>query len=234
MEPVDLLLTVPAQTDAAARAAEELEPGSPVPSCPGWDVETLVGHLGGVHRWAAHLIATGSLAPERPSARPPGGAETIGWLREGAAELVALGRDKGPDAPAWNFAGHGATSAFWFRRMAHETAAHRWDLEAAAGTARPVPADLASDGIDELLTLMLPRRRIEGLTGTLHIHCTDVAGEWTIDLATFETKPGHAKGDAALRGPASDLLLRLLNRAGGGESLGDERVLTQWHDSVHF
>jgi hypothetical protein len=53
------------------------------------------------------------------------------------------------------------------------------------------------------------------LGGSVHLHCTDVDGEWLLtadadgtDVVTRE----HAKGDAAMRGPAHDLLLVLWRR----------------------
>ena len=39
--------------------------------------------------------------------------------------------------------------------MAHETSIHRRDVESAVGATTPVAADLAVDGIDEVLALML-------------------------------------------------------------------------------
>ncbi|MEV4286740.1 maleylpyruvate isomerase N-terminal domain-containing protein [Nonomuraea bangladeshensis] len=48
------------------------------------------------------------------------------------------------------------TVGFWIRRMALETVVHRIDAELAAGTpVTPVPDDLAADGVDEILTVML-------------------------------------------------------------------------------
>jgi predicted lipid carrier protein YhbT len=50
---------------------------------------------------------------------------------------------------------------------------------------------------------------------TLHIHCTDTDGEWLLRLTAdgIELERAHAKGDAALRGAASDLLLAVWHRA---------------------
>ncbi|MFH8369367.1 maleylpyruvate isomerase family mycothiol-dependent enzyme [Streptomyces sp. NPDC018031] len=44
--------------EAAARTAAEAPTGGAplVPSCPGWSVADLIGHLGGVHRFVAHVI----------------------------------------------------------------------------------------------------------------------------------------------------------------------------------
>ncbi len=234
MEPTDLLCTVPEQTAAAAAAGGAIGLDAHVPSCPGWDVRSVFGHLGAVHRWATHLIGTGSMELGRPSGDRPTDDEIVPWLRRGASELVAVGQAKGPDAPVGNWTDAPPNAAFWFRRMAHETAVHCWDVRSAGGDPTPIPAGLASDGIDELLSVVLPRRKPEGLAGTLHVHCTDVPGEWTVDLATFITRPEHTKADAAIRGAASDLLLRLLNRTEGGEAFGDARILSQWASSVRF
>ena len=80
---------------------------------------------------------------------------------------------------------------------------------------------LAADGIDEWLHLFLPRRPLpEGQAPwTLHLHGTDdpapaAGGEWLVrfgrDGAVITQE--HAKGDVAVRGPVSDLLLLLWNR----------------------
>ncbi len=156
------------------------------------------------------------------------------WLEDGADALVARCSERGAEAPAWNWTDEPPTVAFWMRRMAHETAVHAWDAAASAGVATPIEPGLAADGIDELLTVIWKRRRPRGLSGTLHLHCTDTPGEWTIDLPTFTTARGHTKADAALRGPASDLLLRILNRGGGGEVFGDPSILAEWSASVRF
>ena len=49
------------------------------------------------------------------------------------------------------------------------------------------------------------------LPGTVHLHCTDVDGEWFVH-PDGRVEPIHAKGDVALRGAASDLLLALYSR----------------------
>jgi hypothetical protein len=118
--------------------------------------------------------------------------------------------------------------------MANEVAVHAWDARAAAGKPEPIEAELAADAIDEWLTVMGPMRPPEGLSGTLHILCTDAAGDWTVDLASFTTEGGGAPADAELRGPASGILLRLLSRSDEGELTGDPGVFAQWGEKVHF
>jgi hypothetical protein len=120
--------------------------------------------------------------------------------------------------------------------MAQETSMHRWDAEAAAGDSHPIDADLAVDGVDEFLDGFLPRslrRRPDAdLGGSLHLHCTDRPGEWLVRIATgtVDVRRVHDKGDAALRGTASDLLLWLWARAGVDrlEAFGDPGVVDRW------
>jgi hypothetical protein len=55
----------------------------------------------------------------------------------------------------------------------------------------------------------------EPVAGSVHLHCGDVAGEWTVREADagFVGVREHSKGDCALRGSASDILLALWRRA---------------------
>ena len=48
----------------------------------------------------------------------------------------------------------------------------------------------------------------------MHLHCTDADGEWLLrfDPDGFTFTREHAKGDVAVRGPASDLMLYLVGR----------------------
>lgn len=212
----------------AALAADALE--LPVPTCPGWTVARLVGHLGRVHTWATGFLAAGPDATGDVSTgdRPPEGAALLPWYRERLDGLLAeLDRHEPGDA-ARSFVGAG-TAAFWSRRQAHELAIHRWDAEhaIAPGAASPIDPALAADGIDEWLEVFVPRflaRREEvvpvGLVGaTVHLHCTDEGrtaggGEWLVRVTEHgcDVERAHAKGDAALRGPASDLFLAVWHR----------------------
>jgi hypothetical protein len=64
-------------------------------------------------------------------------------------ELAAYARRSGADREV---------SAFWVRRMAHETAMHRIDADLAVRrTPTAMPVELAVDGVDELLTTFLAR-----------------------------------------------------------------------------
>lgn len=229
---------------AALGAAAALDTSARVPGCPDWDVAALVGHTGVIHRWVAEILRT--RAQERPSRRgfapPEGGPAVLEWYSAGLDLLVRALEDTGPDAAVWNWARPTAPSAFWFRRMAQETAVHRWDAESATGTPEPVAQDLAVDGIAELLESFLPLLPAAGpppdLGGSLHVHTTDTEGEWTVrpGPGRLEVEQGHGRGDAAVRGAASDLLLALWGRPVFDrlETFGDPSVVERWRELVRF
>ncbi len=241
VEPPDLLATVP--TSSASLAAAALEAGleTPVPSCPDWTVERLVRHTGTVLRYVGKVVETGGPFDPKGLPRPPAGSLVLQWFEEMAGRTVAALATKDPADELWNWAGQPPVTAFWQRRMAHELAMHAADAALAAGRVAQIEPGLAADGIDELLTVLLPAKVGAGGTdlsgvGTLHIHCTDRDGEWLVapSEGSVEVTRVHAKGDAALRGPASEVLLRLCNRGGGGEVVGEPSVVTTFTERFRF
>ncbi len=195
---------------------------APVSSCPGWDLGRLIGHLGRVHRMALAVISTGAMSPAAPAdlAAPPDDHGALrAYFSESAAQLVHDLSTTPLDAPCWTFLRTGDVTAFWHRRMAQEHAIHRYDAELAVNDPHPIPVDLAIDGVKEYFTLanlrVLPKRPDFVLGGTLHLHTTDSPdGEWMIEQSgsSLVTSHGHGKGDAAVRGTSSDLLLALWGR----------------------
>ncbi|MEZ5151609.1 maleylpyruvate isomerase family mycothiol-dependent enzyme [Rhodococcus zopfii] len=213
----------------------------PVPTCPGWSVERLVGHVGRVHRRAATWLATGGGSSEIET--PPAPEHLADWVRRGLDDLLAAQRAVDPErtVETWDGPRH---SAFWMRRMAIETALHRVDAELAVGHATPIDTALALDGVDELFEVIVPHRGTGDLHRggqTIHLHATDPgvgagAGEWLLTLGAdaVTVDHAHAKGDVAVRGSASDLLLLLWNRvdSAGFEVFGDRAILERWRSAV--
>jgi uncharacterized protein (TIGR03083 family) len=206
----------------ALGAAAAADLSAPVPAAPGWDTAELLRHIGMIHGRTSVILRTGTM--ERPSRRngmlpdPPEG-DVVEWYRETLAGLVAdLRSIEDPDRPVYAFAPGHERAGFWPRRMAQETAVHRVDAEQAVG--RPVgaiEAAFAADGIDELFAIFVPALgsgRSPGDGRTVHLHATDTDGEWLIrfDEGELSVQVGHAKGDAAVRGPAGELLLWLWGR----------------------
>ena len=194
----------------------------PVPWVPEWTARDLVGHLGTVHRWATAILRaghTGRPAPEATQTPPDDGL--LDWYAAGLTELIAILRTTPADAPAWHMSPTAdKTAASWARRQAHELVVHRMDLEAAAGVP-PAPVDpaLAEDGVDELLTVIVPRwAHTEPLTSAdaaIAVTCTDTGRTWSVRVQRGSvTVRADRVGteDAHLQGDAAQLLLRLWGR----------------------
>jgi uncharacterized protein (TIGR03083 family) len=221
-------------------AAVDAGAGRPVTACPGWDVAALAAHTGSVFRWAGEIVRT--RATERVSREPatPAGSELAPWLVAGADEVAVAIAATDPDTPMWTM-GPPRNARYWGRRQAEEALVHRWDAEQAVrGDPEPLDADLAADGVAEMLGSFVPRlHRRAGVTGdgeSFHFHRTDGPGEWLVRFgpAGAEVSAEHAKGDIALRGSAEDLLLVLWRRrsAAALEVFGDRDLLRRWEELV--
>lgn len=237
MEPYDLLAALARDGEAFADVCADADLTLPVPPCPGWSLADLVWHLAEVHHFWRTIVDEQRdtwEGYEQPT-RPPDNA-LVDFYRDGLEATVTVLAAAHPQQANWTWS-HQRDAGFVMRRMAHETAVHLVDANAALGRPHAVAADLASDGIDEFLFHFLrPGATVtETLGGSVHIHCTDVAGEWTVRPAAAGAGSGnesgdesadvddasggemvvtreHSKGDAALRGAATDLLLVLWRR----------------------
>ncbi|EFC84874.1 maleylpyruvate isomerase family mycothiol-dependent enzyme [Parafrankia sp. EUN1f] len=192
-----------------------------VPGCPGWDCRRLVSHVSRLYTVTARHLPRGMTAePERVPAPPRDDTELTAYYRKAVADVLAALRDVDPATPAWTFTAHitPGLASFWPRRLANETLVHAWDAASAFGEPPDFVPEQAADAVDEVLTLLLPAARAVGISppgeGTAHVHLTDITGEWLVRFAgpaaTVTTE--HAKGDAALRGPAGPVLLALWGR----------------------
>lgn len=212
----------------------------PVAACPDWTVADLVGHLGGVYSWAALVAGAGGDRPVVERESPPSDPDRLdAWFREQRAAVLDALTGHEPGEPAWVFVRpEPGTVGWWRRRQAMETAVHLHDMEQAVGSPGTMEAELAADGADEVLTEILPyylsRRPVPDLKGSLHLHATDTAGEWSVDFSVSPAAVSreHVKADTALRGPAAGLFLWLWNRQdaeqAGLEVFGDRAALDAW------
>jgi uncharacterized protein (TIGR03083 family) len=206
-----------------------------VESCEGWTMADLLGHLTRVYRMVTSVLETNEV-PERRS-EDDADADPAARFSESFDALLATMAVTDPGVERWNWSVGPQEASFWWRRMAHETAVHRWDAESAFGECAPIEADLAADGIDEWFDAHVrsdaadPDNPGDAL-GTIHVHCADVDGEWWASLTDrrLDLERAHRKGDVAVRGDASDLLLVLWGRADPStvEVMGDDQVLRSW------
>ncbi|GAA3826840.1 maleylpyruvate isomerase family mycothiol-dependent enzyme [Sphaerisporangium flaviroseum] len=229
------------------RVAGDADPAAEVPTCPGWTMTKLLKHLGLTQRWAGHIVENRLQVPipfrQVPVTLPDDDKGYPRWLGEGAVSLVATLRAAGADTAVWSW-GPDQRSGFWARRMLHEGTVHRADAEITCGIEPRIDTRIAIDGIDELLDNLSAAPwisdRLKELSGkgeTLHFHATDVgtgSGEWMVTLRPegFTWEHGHGKGNVAVRGSASDLILLLYGRLKPSdqrfELFGDDDLLARW------
>ncbi|WP_214412236.1 maleylpyruvate isomerase N-terminal domain-containing protein [Sphaerisporangium fuscum] len=224
-------------------AVAEADPAARVPSCPDWTAADLADHVAKVYLHKTECIRLGAF----PEEYPPGvlDADPLVSLDRCHAALTGQFAAHSPADHAATWHEPDQTVGFWIRRMAQETVIHRVDAELVAGRpVSPIPADLAIDGIDEVLKLFLGY-------GSAH---------WKDDMGTLLDKPderplsvftGHhawrvvatpagvevsdaASGfdaDALISGEPGPLLLWLWNRADDDAVRldGDRALLEQFH-----
>jgi uncharacterized protein (TIGR03083 family) len=189
-----------------------------VASCPGWSTYDLVVHLGNVHGWAATIVETGARAAEQDDAprsrRPRTAAE---WYAAKAEDLCQVLRLVPPDRPCWNFVDGAGLVSFWPRRQLHETTIHRVDLELACGRDPSLAPDVATDGVSEVLGVLVRRMHARGHTARLAeplaLRATDTGSTWVVVPRTgpplMEQTPATPDVRDRVEAPA-DVLYRLL------------------------
>jgi uncharacterized protein (TIGR03083 family) len=242
---------------AAAAAPQDLD--RPVPACAGWSIRDLLRHIGYVHRWATGYVTERhtQMMPRLDEAailgQPIPDDALLAWFRAGHAALVQALAAADPGLDCWTFLpGAASPLAFWTRRQAHETTVHRVDVQlAAAGPGDPVPADpvpaeLAADGIDELLLGFARRGARRGpLSDPARALFVLADGyQWVARMGPERAElergwPGQAAGpgDCTVAGPAADVYLVLWNRRDPGDLpglrlTGDPGVLDHWRRGV--
>ena len=228
-----------ADGDALAAAIDGADLSASVPACPDWSLADLVGHVGTVHVWvSACLVSDPDARPPRFNElpAPPADDQLHDWYVDVHRRMTDALAAAPLDRPVPSWAGR-QTVGWWLRRQAHETVVHRWDAESAVTTPRPFASELGIDGVDEFIEVVLPAlgARAGGDGGTIHLHATDGAdgaGEWLLTLTPdgVEATNGHAKGDVAVRGTASDLDLLLWGRRSLDdlEVFGDAELFSSW------
>jgi uncharacterized protein (TIGR03083 family) len=220
-------------------AAQRAGWDAPVPGT-GWDVRRLVTHIGGVHRWAADIVttasATGDTAAGRAVGTGPSDDELVEWFQNGHAALVETLRSAPEDLECFTFLPADSARHFWARRQAHETAIHRVDAEAAAGTCTQFDASFAQDGIAEILTGFAHRRsNAIATTATIGLDAGD-GPSWLIRLGGERTEAAESEElvgtDVTIRGLSSDLYCWLWNRSSEAVVDGDEKIAALWATNV--
>jgi uncharacterized protein (TIGR03083 family) len=231
-----------AEVARLATVASGLDPARTVVSCPEWTVRDLVTHVGRGHRWAATLVAERRTAPGEfgTAGAPTDPADWAGWLTGGADGLVEAIRETGADHPVWTWQ-RDPTAGFWLRRMLHDLIVHRFDAELTAGGPGPIGADLAADGVDDMLGCLavIGRATLAGAGETLRFEAVDHPAGWLAERTPAGvTWNDHddAAADVTVRAPVRELLLLLNRRIGPGavQVTGDGALLAHWWENSKF
>ena len=240
--PEPALLTLAAADGQDLLAAAQADWSRQVPNCPGWTAADLVGHMGAILGWMAKIVTTGEAVPRRDRETPPADPGILAaWYAVHLDRTLGILEAAVPESPTWTFSARADHRVSWWRRrLAVELAIHRWDAQHAAGSGpAPPPLDgtVAAAGIEEFVTEFLPgllaRPGLDGLAGSVHLHATDGASEWWVNLDDRQSAvaiAGHRKADTAIRATRSDLLLWLTNREGPAvlEIAGSPEVAARW------
>jgi uncharacterized protein (TIGR03083 family) len=212
-----------------------------VPTCGDWHMPDLLTHVGSVYHRAAVVVgtrATDSVPWREP---PPDIADPQRYLADSLDELVHALSEADADSPAWNWSGQPRVAAFWARRMAHESTVHRYDAQRAHGVAQPIDTDLAHDGLDELVDVLLPRiikRDNPALPDATYALLATDEGEWFVRLGPDGAQRlDTAKApDVTVRGTASALLLAAYARVKWTslEVEGKQALVDGWSAAIKF
>ena len=183
-------------------------PAAAVAHCPGWTVADLVGHHGGVLRWAEAIVRTGKPVAEQFPV-PAQHDERHTWYLDAAHEFVATVSGSDRDRACWTFGRPPGRVLFWIRRQALEAALHRWDAELAAGSAGELRIDLSMLGVTEVVEDLFPRQVALGRTPALscgvELRADDVDQRWVLS-------PPTGAGGVVVEAPVSVLMLLVWQR----------------------
>ncbi|MBW6433470.1 maleylpyruvate isomerase family mycothiol-dependent enzyme [Actinoplanes hulinensis] len=249
-------LELESETVRLANLAHEADGQLPIPTCPDWTLEQMVEHVGRGHRWAAEIIRRRLPEPiaMQEVVVPADPDERSEWLTAGARMLADAVRVVGAQQPVWTWQ-RDRSAGFWLRRLLHDEVVHRFDAELALGATGDLAADLAADGVSDVLDTAAALSRPDigvpspfaGLVGageSLQFIATDTdlgsSGEWSIirSPAGVTWRHGHETAHVTVRGPALQLLL-LLNRrlpveTADVEISGDRKIFAHWWSNSRF
>ena len=210
----------------AVAAASDLD--TQVPSCPEWTLFDLVQHLGVGRRKSAAIIAAGpaDALPDNSSweTSPAAPRETeamLAWLAAATQALLDALREAGPDRGCWTWWGDSQspqTSGAVARHQLQEIAVHTYDAQLTVGAPRPLPVEVALDGVAEyLFTAAATTSPWPHKPAFVDFHTTE-GPSWRYTLSADGARttpvitPDEDLADASAEGTASDLVLAFYDR----------------------
>ena len=236
----------------------DCDPAARVPTCPDWSAEDLLWHLTTVQWfWSTAVIDRPAEVDEaREPERPAAYAEVLGAFDQWSDALSNALEGVAPGEEAWTWSDD-HTVGFILRRQAHEALVHRLDAEMAAGVTSEVDANLAADGVAEMIDVMFggcpPWGSWEPLPHYARLDCTDTGDELWAQFGLFSgtdpdsgdvisaeedfhlvPAPDDVEPDVVIDGPAAALDAWLWHRGDDSELsiAGDRAVLDRFRAVV--
>jgi uncharacterized protein (TIGR03083 family) len=244
MDHDSLVAAVREAGDALVAAVAAGPVSTPVPTCAGWTMADLALHVRNFCGFWSHVLCQGTGRPNTPFPDPPAGDALVGWIAVQSDILVDLLTTTPAATEVWTWFGPDHSAGFVARRCAHELAVHRYDAQSARGNVAPIGAELAVDGVDEILDVLVTARERTGQgTGRmLALRSADAGLEWVVTLGQ-ERIDVQRQDDALVEesaltvtGTASDLELTLYDRPtlSPVDISGDPTVMDEWHREFTF
>lgn len=231
----EYLLHIGSEAAAFDAAFARCPPDAAIVGCPDWTPDQLRDHTAGVLAFWLMQLAEGDAEADGPTFPPAARARATEAVVDLAAETLAVLRELGADAPCWNWSGADLSAGWVARRMANEISVHRADAETAAGIEVGLPADLAADGIDELIEVFVDASPDENLSDAPILGLTTPKRSWTLAIGSEGVRPVSADRSAAtISGSPVDVILRLWGRPSNARTDGDRAVLQTWDDLAAF
>lgn len=236
------VLEVEGERLATSTIGSDLE--AEVPQLPGMRLGEVVRHVGSVYRMVVSWLHDGA-RPTRWQRAPSGDQTLVDYLRAGLLEVVhELARHDPLDGcPTW-WPEH-QNYGFWYRRLAHETTIHRYDVQmgGAAAMVGGIPPEIAVDGVDEILSLWFTHRLgVLGISdvrpGRVAIHTGD--RRWIAQITPTGTSSWRADADetvdAIVSSDPAGMYLWLWGRRPNAHVLeaGDPDVVAQLQDLLRM
>jgi uncharacterized protein (TIGR03083 family) len=236
------VLEVEGERLATSTIGSDLE--AEVPQLPGMRLGEVVRHVGSVYRMVVSWLHDGS-RPTRWQRAPAEDQSLVDYLRAGLLEVVhELARHNPLEGcPTW-WPEH-QNYGFWYRRLAHETTIHRYDVQmgGAAAMVGGIPPEIAVDGVDEIMSLWFTHRLgVLGISdvrpGRIAVHTGD--RRWIAQITPTGTSAWRAEADetvdAIVSSDPAGMYLWLWGRRPNAKVLeaGDPDVVAQLQDLLRM